>query len=269
MIAVCALTGTNSDQFTIISPLSSSFDIAAGSTQQVTMRFKPTSVGGKFASLSITNNADNASPVKTISLTGNGTVLPTKNLSVNPDGSWDFGNVTVNNANTVSFNLKNSGNTALSVSNIAISGANADQYTITSPSSSSFDIAAGNMQQITVRFKPTSVGGKFASLIVSNNSDNVNPSLAITLNGTGVINSTKYLVVAPDLSWDYGNVYVNNQNDKVLLFQNIGTTTLSISNLALNGTNSDQFKIVSPLKIKSNKQSKLLALLIYSYSFNA
>ena len=67
-----SIIGTNSDQFKIVSPTITIFNIGIGESQDVTVRFNPTTLGFKTANLQISNNSDNASPIKTIVLSGTG-----------------------------------------------------------------------------------------------------------------------------------------------------------------------------------------------------
>ena len=240
------ISGADADQFEITNPTGTNFSLPSGGMQQVTISFKPSSAGLKNAFLTITNNSDNASPAKLISLAGTGSILQTKTLTVEPDGALDFGNVTVNNSPEKTFSLKNSGTSTLSITGLTISGNNADQYTISSPAGTVFDIPAGGVQLVKLRFKPTSAGVKNASLTISNNSDNSSPSKQITLNGTGTLQLTKTLSVNPDVLTNFGTVTTNTSSDKIITLQNTGSSIITVSGLALTGLNPNQFSIVSP-----------------------
>lgn len=245
-ISGLSLSGTNADQFLITAPAGTSFDIPAGGIQLVTIRFKPGTAGLMNAYLAIGNNSGNASPSKLITLTGTGSLLQTKTLAVEPDGVWDFGTVTVNSGSEKIFTLKNNGTTSLQVSGLSLSGTNADQFVITAPAGSTFDIPAGGLQQVTIRFKPSSAGSKSAIFTVANNSDNASPTHQITLRGTGSLQLVKTLSVTPDEFVDFGSVTVNNTGDKTFTLQNTGTTALSVTGLTLTGTNAGQFSITNP-----------------------
>ncbi len=209
-----SVSGTNSSNFEIVSPGTSSFEIPAGSSQEVEIRFTPSSSGGKSASFSISNNSDNQ-PTKTITLSGTGTNLPTKILDITPALSYDFGTLTLGESKTTSIVLSNSGNTEVNVSGISLSGTNSDDFVILSPGSGSFTISAGSSQEVEVRFTPSSVGGKTASLSILNDSDNssdkvinltgngqqisTNEITSLTINGPKIINensSTSYTCIA-------------------------------------------------------------------------
>ena len=194
-ISNLTLSGSNSNQYNISDPLNTTFDIVPGGSVQVSIGFKPTSEGVKSASFVISSNADNATPSKTISLNGTGTLLQTKTLSVSPDVLYDFGNVVLNSTADEIFTVLNNGTASLSISALSLSGINADQYVIIYPVIPSFILSPGENQKITVRFRPTVTGAKTTNLVVTNNSDNASPSKQITLNGTG----TAVPVIIPPL----------------------------------------------------------------------
>ena len=162
--------------------------------------FSPISIGGKTASLAITNDSDNASPVKSISLSGTGIENATSILSLTPDMSYDFGNVTNNGQVAKSFLLSNQGTASLSVTDISITGTQATQFSIVSPSSTSFKIPAGSSQEVIVGFSPTSIGGKTASLSITNNSDNASPMKSISLSGLGSDVSNLENIITEDIT---------------------------------------------------------------------
>ena len=192
-ISNLSLSGANANQFLITDPLVTNFEIVPGGAFLVAIGFRPGSEGAKSATLVITSNADNALPSKSISLNGTGTLLPTKTLAVNPDVLYDYKNVVLNTSGDKTFVAQNLGTAPLHVGGILLSGLNADQFAIITPSFTSFDLLPGGNQEITIRFKPSATGINTANLILNNNSDNASPSKQITLNGTGVIQ----LVVNP------------------------------------------------------------------------
>lgn len=250
------IDGTNSDQFEILSPTSTNFNIAAKASVEIKVRFKPTFSGSKSAQLEILNNSDNASPAYLVSLNGTGTEVLTKTLATSSEDSWDYGNVTVDDSTDKTFLLQNSGSSALNISNVNISGTDSDQFEILSPTSTNFNIAAKSSAEVKVRFSPTSLGAKSAQLKIANNSDNASPTKTIFLWGTGTDVLTKTLVINPENSWDYGNVTIDVSSDKTFLLQNTGSANLNISDVRISGTNSDQFEIVSPMSTNFDIASK-------------
>jgi len=189
------LTGAHTTNYKISDPSLPTFDIVPGGTVVVTIGFKPLSEGLKDISLVIENNSDNASPAKSIAITGTGTLVPTKSFSISPDVLFEYGNLLLNTTMDKIFSIQNMGTASLNVSSITLTGLNSDQFTITTPAVTTFDLAAGGSQQVTVRFRPTATGIKTANLIIANNSDNASPTKQVTLNGTGVIQQTVTLPI--------------------------------------------------------------------------
>jgi hypothetical protein len=110
----------------------------------------------------------------------------TRILSVTTTEPFNYGNVILNNTGDNTFSLQNTGNASIIVSNLTLGGANADQFIITNPSGSSFEITSNGKIDVTVRFKPLSSGVKNGNLIITNNSDNA-PQKTVGLIGTGII----------------------------------------------------------------------------------
>nr|WP_321485231.1 choice-of-anchor D domain-containing protein [uncultured Draconibacterium sp.] len=100
-ISDITISGTNSNQFKILSPTSTSFDIASQASIEINVRFSPTSSGSKTAQLEISNNSDNASPIKTVTISGTGkevqtfaittTVNPSEGGTATGDGNYELG----------------------------------------------------------------------------------------------------------------------------------------------------------------------------------
>jgi hypothetical protein len=239
------ISGNNANQFEITSPLTTNFKIVSGASVEVKVRFSPSSAGSKSAQLEISNNSDNASPIKSISMWGTGTEALTKTLVTSPESSWDHGNVTINNSSDKTFILQNTGSTSLNVSGIKINGTNSEQFEIVEPSSTSFDIASKTTVEVKVRFSPSSTGSKSAHLEISNNSDNTSPTKSISLWGTGTDGSTKTLEVSPVYSCDFGVATQNSTVSKTIFLKNSGTEIITISRLEISGTNANQFHITS------------------------
>src|SRR5665647_27883 len=134
-----------------------------------------------------TNAAGNSdwSTLRTFTLVIGSPIPQTRVLSVTPNNIWDYGIVTMNNTNTKIFSLQNSGNATIKVSNLSLTGANTNQFNISDPTVTTFDIVPGGTVLVTVGFKPTAEGLKSASLLIVCNADNATPSKSIAVSGTG------------------------------------------------------------------------------------
>jgi hypothetical protein len=95
----------------------------------------------------------------------------------------DFGEVTLSLTSDTKFvTVRNSGNTFLSVSGIAISGAGASQYVMSHTCGNVIQV--GGSCTISIIFRPTSNGLKAASLVIASNSSTRDTTVA--LSGVGV-----------------------------------------------------------------------------------
>ena len=138
----------------------------------------------QFASVTITDNAS-GSP-QSVPLSGSGTTASAPVVSLSPT-SLSFGNQqvkTTSAARTVT--LTNSGNAALTIHSIGLSGPNSGDFhqQHTCPSSSS-TLAAGASCTISVTFTPTADGSRSANLAITDNASGSPQSVA--LSGTGVV----------------------------------------------------------------------------------
>ena len=252
-----SITGTNADQFSIVTQPTS--PIAVGSFSDMVVQFSPTSNGAKTASISIASNDPDENPCS-INLSGTG-VSPDINLQTPVgtnvacgSGAASFGNVNEGSSTTKTIRIQNLGTAALNLTGLplSITGTNADQFSIvTQPTS---PIAAGAFSDMVVQFSPTSSGAKTATISIANNDPDENPC-SIDLNGTGValvsdINlqtpvGTNVACGAGTVA--FGSVNIGNSTTKTIRIQNLGTGPLNLSNLPLviTGLNADQFSIVT------------------------
>jgi CARDB/Cep192 domain 4/Bacterial pre-peptidase C-terminal domain len=124
----------------------------------------------------------NAGSCNRYSLTGS-SVLLIPDIAVSPT-SWAYGNVAVGSTSDKIFVVSNTGNTDLNVSATSLVGTNANQFSIQS-GGGAFTLAPAATRNVTVRFAPTSIGAKTASLRFASNDPDENP-LDVALTGTGI-----------------------------------------------------------------------------------
>lgn len=135
-----------------------------------------------------------------------GPSTPTPQISVTPSGNHDFGNQLVGSTSTPeTFTIANTGNADLTLGTIALSGTNADQFSITQAGSST--ITQGNTTTFTVSFSPTSLGSKTATVTIPNNDE----EYTFTVTGTGSYAASSDIVT--NTGFDYKNniLYANYQ----------------------------------------------------------
>jgi hypothetical protein len=150
--------------------------LATGASCTFSVTFTPTGSGNRSATLNITDNAG-GSP-QHVNLVGTG-IGPMGTLSPT---SLSFGNQNVGTTSGAKgVQLKNTGNSTLTISSIAIGGTNTTDFAQTNNCPGS--LSPGAQCNINVKFSPTGIGTRTASLNVSDNASN-SPQIA-SLTGAG------------------------------------------------------------------------------------
>src|SRR6266853_5717501 len=171
VITSIAIAGPNPSDFAQTNDCGTTVAVGASCTFSVT--FTPTASGNRSATINITDNAG-GSP-QHVNLTGTG-IGPMATL--NPT-SLSFGNQIVGTTSgPKGIQLKHTGNGALTISSIAISGTNAADFAQTNNCPSS--LAAGAQCNISVKFSPAATGTRTASLNVSDNAANSPQTASLT-----------------------------------------------------------------------------------------
>ncbi|PYV04502.1 MAG: hypothetical protein DMG26_07295, partial [Acidobacteria bacterium] len=228
-IASIAVTGTNSGDFaqTNNCPMSPS-TLAASASCTINVTFTPSVGGTRTGTLTVTDNAG-GSP-QTASLTGTG-VAPGATLS---PASLTFARQNVGTTSAPqAATLSNSGSAALSISSIAITGADSGDFAQTNNCGSS--LAAGAQCTINVTFTPSAGGTRTATLTVTDSASG-SPQTA-SLSGTGVASVT---LSPTSLTFTSQNVGATSAPQAVTL-SNSGSAPLSISSIAITGADSGDF----------------------------
>jgi hypothetical protein len=216
-----SFTGTNRTDFAQTNDCPGS--LGAGAACTIFVTFTPSTETGETATLNVADDAT-GSP-QTAGLSGTG-VAAGPNPSLQP-ASLAFGGWAVATKSTPqTATLTNSGNTALSVTSIAIGGTNAGDFHESNNCGSS--VAAGAKCTVTVTFTPSATGNRTGSLIVSDNGGT--GSQSASLSGTGVHGATvapSSLVFAPRAVGTTSGVQTftltNNQADAI----NIWTVSIT------------------------------------------
>ena len=177
------VTGADAGQFTA-TPAVGCASIPAGSSCIVTVRFAPTSVGAKVATVNIIHNSLNvAGSVASVSLDGTGAAP----IATVAPAALAFGSVTTGTTSAPqTITVTNDGDAPLTVASIGVTGTNAASFTAT-PTGCNVAIAPGATCEITVQFAPATAGPKTATVSISHNSNNVPGTVSnVSLTGTGV-----------------------------------------------------------------------------------
>ncbi|MEI6083238.1 MAG: choice-of-anchor D domain-containing protein [Verrucomicrobiota bacterium] len=179
IVSNSVLSGANPADFVFVSYDCEGGSIPTGGICTVSVAFVPTASGSRSATLTLFDNAVVGSP-HAIGFSGTGR-LAAPDVCASAT-ALNFGNVnTITNA-VQTLTITNCGTVALVVTNVAISGAGAAQFTIVGNTCST--VLAGGTCLISVRFAPTSSGTQTASLSIFDNA--ASSPQAFALNGNAV-----------------------------------------------------------------------------------
>ena len=183
-------------------------------------QFAPGATGAVAGSISLVSNA----PTATLTLSGNG-VTPGQ-LNVNPL-SLDFGNIVVGNSDTRLITLTNTGGTNVNVASAPVTG--------TGFSTSGFaaqTLTPGGSMTFNALFTPGAAGAASGSITV--NSDAVNPTVVVSLAGTGV---AQVLTVSLNPSTiNFGDVTVGSTANQTVTMTNTGNFNVNVTAANVTGT---------------------------------
>jgi hypothetical protein len=190
--------------------------LAVGGSTMVTVTFNPTAAGARNATMVVSGN-DGLNPSDSISLTGTGG-SPQIATSTNP---LAFGGVHVGNNANLTETVSNPGNMDLVVSQMTITGTNANQFSFTDHGctgqtcNTAFTVSpAPDSENVVIRCTPTSTGAKTATLTFVGNQDAGSGTVSLTCTGTAPdVNVT-------DTSLAYGDVLVGDTSQLTFMVQN-------------------------------------------------
>ena len=189
-VSQASVTGTGFGVSALPMPL----NLAPGQSQAFNVTFTPQATGTASGSLAVVSTAPN--PTLNISLSG--TAVTPGYLTANPS-SENFGSIQVGGSQTQYESLTNSGGSSVTISQVTASGNGFTLSGFVAPQT----LSSGQSITFSVAFAPTLSGTASGSLsVVSDASD---PSLSVTLSGTGT--SAGQLSVSPG-SMSFGTVTV-------------------------------------------------------------
>jgi hypothetical protein len=195
--------------------------LAAGASCTLSVTFKPLTVGARSAAITLTDNGSSTGS-QTISLSGTGVGAA---ISAVP-ASLSFTN---NTPQTIT--VTNTGNLALIISSITLSGTNSSDFTrLTTCPILGSGVAPGATCSISVTFTSTSTTTRTATLTINSNAVNT-PVLGIPLSG-----SIPRAIVTPT-SLAFGNVIAGTTSTvQTLTLRNNQAVALTNINVAFNSS---------------------------------
>lgn len=210
----------------------SSTCLTAGSLAQsascsIIVTFTPSTQGSESAQIDVADNAPGSPQL--VPMSGTGTAV---GVSLSPS-SLPFANTSVNSSSAVmTSTLSNTGNLALAISSLTITGANPTDFVIVSnqttcPTNGS--VSAGNSCVIAVQFTPQSSGPLSASVSITDNA--ASSPQTIALSGTGTQPNVQFSPTA----MNFGSVNTGSASTPVTVtLTNTGNQALTISSVTIN-----------------------------------
>jgi len=227
---------SSAKSFTVISPAVPAVIPAGGSTS-LAVKFTPGNAGDVSAVITIGSDASNATATLSVSGTGVGD----GQLAASPS-SKAFGSIVVGSKQTQTVTLTNSGGTSVSISKAAISGAGFQLSAITTP----VTVNPSQSTTFTVAFAPQSAGGASGSVTIT--SDASNPTVTVSLTGTGV---TAGALGSNPTSIPFGSQTVGSKQTLSETVTNTGGTSVTISQVAISGAGFTLSGITAPVTLNA------------------
>ncbi|HEY8144830.1 MAG TPA: choice-of-anchor D domain-containing protein [Kofleriaceae bacterium] len=242
-VSALAIGGAQANQFSLVSPPGTPFDVAGGGSQDLTVRCTPTSNGAKTATLTVTSNATSGTGTVTLNCTG---VDP--QIGVDPT-SLPFPDTNVGASSNLNFTVSNgaAANSSVLTYYFTEGGTNPGDFAVTASNctlASPCTLVPGNSRVHTVTFTPLDLGSRSATLTVEHDDQDV-ADVVVSLSGTGRRPEIT-LVQPPGASIDFGEVPVGtNSTQSTVTVRNDGNGNLVIDAVTLTGSDPGEFAISS------------------------
>jgi gliding motility-associated-like protein len=180
--------------------------ITAGGNQTLTLQFLPTQAGTRSGTITFSSNGD--TPNYAINLSGSG-IAAIATLEVTEDGTGhgsgsglEFSSTDIGNGESKEIVITNTGNAALVITEIQVSG----DFAIVGDVPSS--IAPGASATLTVQFTPTAAGAREGTMTIVSNGDT--PVFVLNLTGTGEVEIEVFNVVTVNANGKHDFLKIRN-----------------------------------------------------------
>jgi PGF-CTERM protein len=225
-LAVGSVSISGSDAFSVSGGLPS--ELAPGQKATVTVTFSPSETGGASATISVGTNDSDAGPL-TGSVTGEGTDT---SLSIS-SASMSFGDVSVDDSETMSVTVTNDGSEAVTLGDVSVSGSGSEAFSVVSAPGT---LEPGSSGDLTVRFEPPAEQSYGATITLSAGSDT---GLGVSVSGEGTAPKIK---VAPG-SINFGKTVTSDVVQRDVQVINRGSEELEVTSLSILGSNAGAFSV--------------------------
>jgi hypothetical protein len=215
--------------------------LAAGQRKSFTVTFAPQSAGNSSGSIAVTTDA--ANPVVSVPMSA---VATAPGALISNPSSLGFGSVQINNGQTLSATLTNSGGSSVTVSQASVSGAGFAVSGLTLP----MTLAAGQSAAFSVTFNPQSGGA--SSGTVSFASEASNGTLAVPLTGSA---ATAGALTSTPSSLNFGAGQVGTPQTLAETLTNSGGSSLTITQANLTGAGFSMTGLTLPVALAAGQST--------------
>ena len=211
--------------------------IAAGGSCTVLVTFKPAAAGARTGTLTLAHNGPGGKTEVALS----GQAVNSSPVAALSPVALAFSSAVNTDSNVMRATLSNTGNAPLALASVTLGGTHAAEFRL-APSTtcaSGGSVAGGSSCVVDVVFKPTATGPRSASVAIAHNA--AGGAAAVALNGTGTLTPEPVLALdATDLDVGMQPVATTGTPRTVTL-TNAGGAALTLSSLALGGTDAGDF----------------------------
>jgi len=204
--------------------------LAAGGSCTISVAFAPKSTGPLNGTLTVGANG-------TVGLSGTG-IRPT--ASITP-ATYTFANQQVDTTSAAqSFTYSNTGLVSITVSSVALSGANATNYVIASDACSGGTLTPNATCDVSVTFTPSAAKSRVATLTVTDETGGAAKATA-SLSGTGIAATATLTGSAA-----FGSLQVGvTSAQQMFTYQNTGLGDIMVNSAALSGNAATDYVIAT------------------------
>jgi hypothetical protein len=221
-----------------IAGLTMPMTLAPGQAGTLSVKYAPQSAGAVTGSISISSTAPN-SPT-TVTLNGTG-VASTYTMALSPT-SVNFGNVNTGSTATQTIQLANTGNSNVTISQLAATGTGISVSGLSLPAT----LAPSQTVPLTVTYAPIATGSTTGSITVTNTQGTV---CVDAVSGTAV---QAGLSVMP-ANASFGSVVTGNTNSQTIQLKNTGTASLTVSQATVTGAGFSINGLTLPLNLTAGQ----------------
>jgi hypothetical protein len=232
------VTGTNPADFGIASNTCTPLPVVVNATCTVGVTFTPSGTGKRLANLQFTDDASSSPQI--LALRGNGLAPATPGVTVVPSSPIILPSTTKGATSApVVVTVTNSGNAALDISAVTLTGVNAADFTLASNTCTGA-VAANATCTVGITFAPSNTGARQANLQITDNAPASPQSFALSGTGVSATPTAPVVVISPATAAVAGTQGTAT-NSTIIVISNSGTAPLHISGVVFGGANVSEF----------------------------